>query len=354
MNIIHVYRSMGQGGAQKVILQLCKSQVSDNNRVWVISSGGFYEEDLREMGVTHIRIPDISSKNPKNIISCYRIIKNICRELKEGVIHTHHRSAAFLAQIACRSLEKIHLIYTSHNVFTGKKLLLRYALKNTTVIAVGSDVEKNLTDYYGIPKQQIVIIRNSVEKEEDNESCTLFERIPGHINVAFIGRLTKVKGVDVLLQAYKLAEKANPDVELHIIGDGDKSEEYKNLSQELRLKSVRFYGYRKDAKQLIRQFDFLVLPSWQEGFPLTIIEAFAYGRTVIASDIPGNSEIIKDGNNGLLFTPGNYTELAEKITLLCKDSALLNHLCIKALDDYEKNYSYKTFIEKYKKAYKTQ
>lgn len=352
MNIVHIYRSMGQGGAQKVILQLCKAQVNDGNRVWVISSGGFYEEDLREMGVTHISIPDIASKNPIDILKCMRIIRKASKEIKTGIVHTHHRSAAFDVQIACRGLKNIHLLYTSHNVFSGKCRMLRFALHKTHVVAVGEDVKKNLVDYYGVPEKQVTVICNSVEKPDYNNKNALYERQEGAIYVGFIGRLTQVKGVDVLIKAFAKIEESRKNIKLFIIGDGEKAKEYKRLVEELELETVQFTGYRKDAMSLIASFDFIVLPSWQEGFPLTIIESFAYGKPVIATNIPGNNELVSEGKNGLLISPGDFEELSNKIIELCNSPSEIKRMGENALSDYKEKYSYDAFIERYRIVYK--
>lgn len=353
MNIVHVYRSMGQGGAQKVILQLCKAQREEGHNVWVISAGGYYVEDLENMGVTHIGIPDIASKKPQDIISCIKIIRRICKMIKEGVVHSHHRSAAFDAQLACKGLRGIKLIYTSHNVFSGKKQLLRIALHNTTVIAVGKDVKENLTEYYGLPEGQVEVICNSVERSEEVNSTPLFHREAEVLYVGFVGRLTEVKGVDILIKALAEIGEQNKNIYLYIIGDGDKADVYKNLVTSLNLKTVFFTGYRKDATNLIGQFDVLVLPSWQEGFPLTIIEAFAQGKAVIASNIPGNNELVHSEENGILFKAGDSHELAGIILYLYNNPMKLKELGNSALDNYNKNYSYERFIEKYREAYRS-
>lgn len=349
MNIVHVYRSMGQGGAQKVILQLCNAQRKQGHNVWVISAGGIYEKDLKELGVVHIEIPDIASKQPLDIIKCIKTIRNLCKEIGNGIVHTHHRSAAFDAQIACRGLSEIKLLYTSHNVFAGMRHMLRFALKKTYVVAVGEDVKDNLVNYYGLPEKQVIVIRNSVEKPLIDATAHMFEREEGGFYIGFIGRLAEVKGVDVLIKAVKGLDDS---VRIYIIGDGEKAEEYKRLTESLNIKSVHFTGYRKDAMNLIAQFDVIVLPSWQEGFPLTIVESFASGKAVIASNIPGNNELVHDSENGMLFSPGDSDELKRMITELRDNPEKLKALSENARTDYEDNYSFTSFIEKYEVAYK--
>ena len=267
-------------------------------------------------------------------------------------MHTHHRSAAFDAQIATRGLKNIHLLYTSHNVFFGKRKILQFALRKTIVVAVGNDVKDNLTGYYHIPEDRVLVIRNSIEKSESQYDGELFDRREGYVHACFLGRITEVKGVDVLLKAFAKVEASGQRICLAIIGDGNRADDYKKLAVELNLKEVYFAGYRKNAAALIDQFDFVILPSWQEGFPLTIIESFASGKPVIASNIPGNNEVIKDRENGLLFTPGNTEELAQKILLLCNDQDLLSEMGDAAQKEYDNSFSYQVFINNYKEAYR--
>jgi glycosyltransferase involved in cell wall biosynthesis len=132
------------------------------------------------------------------------------------------------------------------------------------------------------------------------------------VQIAYVGRLIKEKGVQDLLKAVK-GIKAS----VVIIGKGP-------LEKELRTLGGKFVGEKDSAgvRQILASSDILVNPSYGEGLPTAVLEAGAMGLAVVATDVGGTSEIISDGKNGFLVHPGNIHELREKLALLVKNSKL--------------------------------
>ena len=140
-NILFFTRTMMLGGTENVVLQLCEVFKPKVNKIVVCSCGGVNVEKLTEMGIRHYQIPDISSK--KDMFKICRTVKKIVEKEQITVIHSHHRMAAFYTEILFGS--SIIKIANAHNTFFDKKLLTRFAYRNTKVIAVGKMVKKNLT-----------------------------------------------------------------------------------------------------------------------------------------------------------------------------------------------------------------
>ena len=352
MKILHISRTMGQGGAEKVVYQLCK----DNKDIEMIvaSTGGIYEEELKNNKVKHYIIPDIDKKNPFLILKTLIILNNIVKKEKINIIHSHHRMAAFYSKIISLYNKKIKRVYTAHNVFYNKKQLLKFALKGSEIIAVGDGVKANLKNYFGI-KDNIETIYNSVEKKEKISKPTdiIFKNKEEKIYIGTIGRITEQKGMDIFIKA--LAELITKNKAIHgfIIGDGEDKEKLQNLVKDLNIeKNIIFLGYRKDVFDIANEMDFLVLSSRWEGFPLTPIEVFSIGKTIIATNIDGNNEIVNDKHNGLLFEKDNVTELKEKINYLIKEKKKRKELEKNALNTFESKFSYSIFIKKYHNLYK--
>lgn len=139
----------------------------------------------------------------------------------------------------------------------------------------------------------------------------------------YFGRLSSEKGVATLIRAF---EKLTGGETLSIVGFGPEEETLKTLTQDLGLeKKVTFLGpiYGEGLQDLLRQARAVVVPSeWYENTPYALLEALASGTPVIASRIGSLPEIIKDGENGLLFEPGQAADLAQKTALfLEKDTA---------------------------------
>jgi len=156
--------------------------------------------------------------------------------------------------------------------------------------------------------------------------------VPNAINVAgftpqyegggyalFAGRLSREKGVQTLLKAIQ-----HLDIPLKIVGSGPLQTEFKTLAQDQNLKNITFEGYRsgEQLETLFQNAAFLVFPSeWYENAPMTILEAYGYGKPVIGANIGGIPEMIVDGETGLLFPPGDAENLREKINQLWSNPA---------------------------------
>lgn len=353
MNILHISRTMGQGGAEKVVYQICKE--SDGENMFIASTGGCLIEQLDSLNLKSIKIPDIDNKNPINILRTFIILFRTVKKYNIQIIHSHHRMAAFYSRIICIFCKKIKRIYTAHNVFFNKKALLRFSLKKSEIVAVGDGVKENLINIYGIEPSKIKIIYNSIEKPKEivpPKDDFIYNK-KNKIFVGSIGRLNEQKGFDVFIKAMSEIIKKDNNVYGIIIGDGELKNEMIMLCKELKIeRNIIFLGYRKDVFELIKCMDFIVLASRWEGFPLTPIETFSMKKTIIASNIKGNNEIIIDNNNGLLFEKDNIKELQEKIIYLVKNQSFKQKLEENALKSYLEKYSYRTFIEKYMNLYK--
>jgi glycosyltransferase involved in cell wall biosynthesis len=166
----------------------------------------------------------------------------------------------------------------------------------------------------------------------------------------YFGRLSREKGVDVLLEALALAQRGR----LKIAGDGPQRAELERRAAELGLGGVEFLGYRSgdELKEILAGAQFVVLPSrWYENLPFSIMEALAAGKPVIASDLGGIPEMIEDGVNGLLFPAGDAGELARRLVLLLDSPEQRESMGRtgrqKALELYNADYHYQRIIDIY-------
>lgn len=351
MKVLHVSRTMGQGGAEKIVYQLCR----DNKgcKQFVISCGGNYVEELEKIGVTHYMMPDIDNKNPVLMVKCLSTLLNVVRKEHIDIIHTHHRMAAFYGRIVC-DLTDAKCVYTAHNVFLNKRFLMRFSLRKSSVVAVGDGVKNNLINFYGILEKRIDVIYNSVKVNKTGEKQPLLieKKASGQFLIGNIGRLTRQKGMDTFIHALKYVVKKYPNTLGVIVGDGEDRKQLEALAKELDLtENIIFLGYQNNVLDIIEQLDFVVLSSRWEGLPLTPIETFSQEKTIIASDITGNNEIVVDGENGFTFKLDNVSELAKKMELLIEDRTLLQQLEKGAIYTYNQKYDYGRFITGYQNLY---
>lgn len=352
-NIMFLTRTMALGGTENVILQLCEILKPEVNNIVVCSCGGINVEKLDEMGIKHYQITDIENKNPINIIKNYIQIKKIIKKENINIIHSHHRMAALYARL-CSSKKNI-LVANAHNTFKNKKILTKIAYKNTKIIAVGNQVRNNLVEYFKLPSDSVTVIHNAIKPFDgkisiDNELKELKNN--GYDLIANVGRLSEQKGMEYFIEAAEIVNKSNKMVKFLIIGSGEDENKLKEMVKQKNLEdNVVFMGFRSDIQNIMSQVDFVVLSSLWEGLPLTPIEAFSVGKTIIATDVDGTIEIVKDNFNGLLIKPKNVNMLSEKIDCLLKDKQLLKKLEKNSMNTYINEFSFDKLKDSYLKFY---
>lgn len=138
----------------------------------------------------------------------------------------------------------------------------------------------------------------------------------------YLGRLEPEKGIQTLLKAMREIKS----VKLIVIGSGSLQKELERYVKKNDLNNIEFIGprYGNELNDILRKCMFVVVPSeWYDNLPMVICQAFAMGKPIVASEIDGIPEIVKNGVDGLLFTPGNSEHLAEKISYLINNPELM-------------------------------
>lgn len=169
-------------------------------------------------------------------------------------------------------------------------------------VVVPSDYLKGiLVKYYRVDPSKIAVIFNAVNPEE--YSSIPKADIGGNPKICTVARLVPWKGIDLIIKAVPDLLKSYPGLTLYVLGDGPQRQELEMLSSKLGVRNaVRFTGIlpRREVLGILKASDLFILNSRYEGLPHTVIEAMACGTPVIASNIRGTDEVIKDGTTGLL------------------------------------------------------
>ena len=161
--------------------------------------------------------------------------------------------------------------------------------------------------------------------------------------ILFVGQMEKVKGVDILIDAFKKIAKEFPEFKLILIGEGSEKKNYQ-LQDRVELKGRLSLAETRD---IMKNCYCLVLPSRSEGLGRVLMEAQALQKPVIGSKVGGIPELIKDGKNGFLFEKENSEELAQKLSILLRDKNLAISMGQKGREFVQKNFSNKKHNESY-------
>jgi glycosyltransferase involved in cell wall biosynthesis len=188
------------------------------------------------------------------------------------------------------------------------------------VVGISEYVRARAQRRFGLPPGRSVTIHNGVDVLRFRPRDA--ERRPGPLRVVVVANLIPEKGVGVLLEA--IGRLREVELSLDVIGDGPEHGILEARAQALGVADrVRFVGLRDDVPELLREADVAVHPArWQEALGNTVLEAMATGIPLVASRVGGIPELLADGSEGLLVTPGEPEPLAAALRRLAGDPSL--------------------------------
>jgi glycosyltransferase involved in cell wall biosynthesis len=299
-----------------------------------------------ELGVEVVHIDELGREiSPlRDLMATVRLARLIRRE-RPDILHTHTAKAGTVARAAALlagSRRPPIVVHTFHgHVLRGYfgplrsrlfRLLERWlAARTTALVAVSPQVRDDLVELGIAPRDRFVVIRLGIELEhrvapEQNgraESRRYLGIPDGRFAVGWIGRMTAVKRTDDVLVAFKQLREDGVDAVLCLVGDGPDRAGLERRARELGVaRDTLFLGYQEDVAQFYSAFDALILPSGNEGTPVSAIEALAAGRPVVATRVGGVPDVVRDGQDGFLVEAGATEDLADRLERLARDPEL--------------------------------
>lgn len=318
MNILWITNDINQvGGIEKVICGLSNYFVKEGHRVTIASvnsnkSDVFFALDKR-VTVKHCGI-DREHQTRKEFLYA---VRDVLKESSDDVAIGCQESINF-GMIIFKNKFSGKVIVSQHNTrdfFTTKRLILNcifYRFADKLFLLTESDkrfYEKRFV-------RNCVVVPNAYHGEAASRS-----KLDEHV-IINVARLSKVKQHDCLIRAFSKIHKDYPDWKLKIVGDGEELDNLLALVKQLELESsVIFSGFRSDVLQQMQKASMFVLSSWNEGFPLVILEAMVCGLPIIGFDIPSvREEVTEDG--GLLVALNDEDALADAMKKLIEDTEM--------------------------------
>jgi glycosyltransferase involved in cell wall biosynthesis len=228
-----------------------------------------------------------------------------------------------------------------------------FRFANTSFLAVSHAAKTFACQHLKLPQDRVAVAWNGINIDEFQKQSTT--RSSDRILLGMTGRIEAEKGHRYAIEAVGLLLSRGVDVELLITGEGDARLEIERLVKTLGLTGrVRFVGWLPNVKQFYRDVDILVVPSVDsEGLPTTILEAMATGCVVVATDVGGASEPIRQGVDGFLVPPKNSHALAEIIEPLCKEDHLRQSLSHAARSRIEHSFTTEKMVDVVVREYAT-
>lgn len=333
------------GGTEIASFNIAKGLAENGHEVHVITSLDRGLQKHEKIHGFHIhRIPTIK-KSPLLTINYAISSQFLIKRIDPDIIHCQAIHTGLAGFIANKMYKKKYVVYArGDDVYSSwlfKEVVSKLVLRNASaVIALTEDMRNKLKKF----QEDILVIPNGIDIEKYINLSRGKIRESLNINdekiIIFVGRLHHAKGIEYLIRAMQFILEKEKNVRLLIVGDGEDRGNLENLALKLNLTGkVTFVGELQNEKvpEYMVSSDVFVLPSLSEGFPMTILEAMASGLPIVASNVTGLCEIIREGENGLLVEPMNPRDFARKVLLLLEDDNLRKGISLenrKKVGDY--------------------
>ena len=253
----------------------------------------------------------------------------LMRDERPDIVHTHTAKAGFVGRLAAIVAGVPVVVHTYHGHLLHSYFWppvarsIRFveaalARRTTALVAVGSRVRDELLEAgIGDPDRFLVFAPGVAEpsvKDQVTERRTLGLSSDDRV-VLFVGRLTRVKRVDRLLDAMVEVQEAVPSALLVVAGDGELSDELRRMAAQAGVR-VMFLGWRSDVASLYAAADLAVLSSDNEGMPVSLLEAAMSGVPAVTTDAGSASEVVVDGVTGVVVQRSANSLAAGLVSLL--------------------------------------
>lgn len=331
MHITFFISSLDPGGAERVMSELANHMCKQGHRITLMTlsaSAPFYHLDP-SINVVQLKKESRFLARLSHFwggIFAPFIMRSYFKKLKPDVIISFMDLVNMLVLISTWGMktpviisERMNPRYRVLPVFVKWLRLKLYPRAKVLVMQT-----ETTASYFPNSLQKIItLIPNAVKVAEDPKQ----DHAEHATKLVSVGRLDEGKDHKTAILAMKELVKIHPNLHLTIYGQGPLKASLEKLIAELGLKShIELSGVTRDVKSALKKADIYVFPTLFEGFPNALCEAMAMGLPVVASDAPGNIDVIQDGVNGVMFEKGNEKALATSLANLIDDQEMRNRL----------------------------
>jgi glycosyltransferase involved in cell wall biosynthesis len=350
IRVLRVIARLNVGGPSLHVSYLAEGLAS-RGYVTTLAAGEISEGEAsmafvaEQRGIDIQPVPELQREvSPLGDSKAVRHLARLIVQERPHVLHTHTAKAGAVGRAAARlagSTRPPVVVHTFHGhtlegYFGPAKQaayrIVERALAHETdaLIAVSPEVRDDLLAIGVGRASQYAVVRLGIELSERTEGAERGGELRDALGIArerftvgWVGRMTAVKRADDVLQALRLLHDRGHDAALVMVGDGPDRPELEALARELGIEdSTRFVGYQHEVGPWFHAFDALLLPSRNEGTPVSAIETLAAGRPVVASRVGGLPDVVQDGVDGYLVPVGDVAAAAGMLARLADDPEL--------------------------------
>lgn len=367
MSVLLAESGRTMGGTERVVWELATRLPRERYdvTVWLPGVPGM-DEFAASLAARELKVERVSEVGSRWDLSGMFMVWSRLRALRPALLHLHHvwpASDRYLPTLA-DAAGVPHLVLTEHIVgqphSAGQKLLKRRELARAdAVTAVCGAVADSLVRDYGVPRGRVRVVPNGADPPDDDAEYSAARRLRAGFGASAgkplwvcAARLEEQKGHDVLLEALAEVRRRGLDFTAAFAGEGTRRTALERRAAELGLaERVRFLGMVEEIGPLLAAADAVVMPSRWEGLPLTLLEALARARPVVASAVGGIPEVIEDRASGRLVPPGDVAALADALEWLHRRADLAAALGREGAAVVRERYTWDRVVQSFEEVY---
>jgi glycosyltransferase involved in cell wall biosynthesis len=350
IRVLRVIARLNMGGPAIHVASLAAGLESRGYRTTLVAGSLARGEDSMAFLAERLAVPVVSVPEIQREVSLVhdarsiRRVAQLIRETRPHILHTHTAKAGAIGRLAALSVGPARppvVVHTFHgHVLKGyfdpsrtaffRQIEQALAHVSDALVAVSPEVRDELVALGIAPREKFAVVRLGIPLQErlgDATSNADYRRMYGIGKDAFVvgwvGRMTAVKDTGATLEIVRALRDRGVDAVLCMVGDGPDRERLEELAHELGIaRQCFFVGYQPDVAGYYGLFDAFLLPSVNEGTPVSAIEALAARTPVVATRVGGIPDVVRDGLDGYLVSGGDVEGAASKLELLAADSEL--------------------------------
>lgn len=363
--LLHITGDSRFGGAGRIIVRLGETAKAQGWKVDVLTTDAVFEEVLNHHGLGVVNL-DVIRREIRPFWDFVGLIRlcSFLRNERYEIVHTHTSKAGFVGRIAARLAGVPVIVHTLHgfafherSVFCARlfySALERIAARSCDRIVSVSEFHRDWAlDLRICDSSKIYTISNGIAdlpecRTPPSEIRRRLDVRNGDLFILTMSRLAPDKGLRYLLDAAALLLKHTFSFRIIIAGDGPARKLLEECSRQLRVTDhVTFLGFRTDISDLLAAADLVVLPSLREGLSITLLEAMAAGKSIVATNIGSHRELAAQAEMAYLVPPADAPALCEAILRVAHDRALMTQLGRAARHLFETRYTEERMLTRY-------
>jgi glycosyltransferase involved in cell wall biosynthesis/ribosomal protein S18 acetylase RimI-like enzyme len=371
VRVLHIVGDSRYGGVARIILGLGRIAKSDGWQVDVLATDATLQDVIRQadLGVVDL---DVIRRQIRPIWDLGGLLRlrRFLREQGYTLVHTHTSKAGFIGRLAAWMAGVPAIVHTVHGFAFHEQSpatvrlfysgLERMAARWCHRIVSVSHFHRGWALELGIcSPAQIEAIPNGILPQGRNEAfeARALRRAVGvddkELFLLTVGRLVPDKGLANLIQAAAILRRGERKFRMIIAGDGPGRADLENLVKKSGVSDVvTFLGFREDVEELLAASDLVVMPSLREGLSISLLEAMAAGKPIVATSIGSHRELASQAEMARLVPPSDPKGLAIAILQLASDPARMAQLGAGARALFESRYTEERMLNEYRRLYR--